>query len=799
MAASTAKGRGVGAKEAAALLVVVFAVCIGSLALYINYSAGVTAKSANATNYTILHIGNPAVNATLLSQDLLTYGNSSSLLPYSLFSYSARNASSVAVNVTVFRSIPPSGVFVLNTSDECFGCGSTPEIIGSLAAGLMRYGIIKNQSGISVAQLSSVSYLPNDSVVIILSGLLPAALLTPGSGNLTPMQVMMNKGISVIYTGQDFSRALLPGSIVIPTSNINIPRFMLTTGVQSNSTKGFFFNRSTFAFAGGGRLGGITYTNALNGSIIAFSNEPSAWPSYADVGIDIASAIQRLFWLPKYSTGYSSINTTSLQNVSGRIGVIRTGINITRDNTVYNAMSASNRGYARVVVSANSTVNSNSAYQYLSFSPKSSLNGTISIVSSIVPNQQIPVVMTIFTHSASPLQIQPHLSVYTLGMDSVTTIPLPFFTASGNFTFVKYLNFYLAPGRYILELRSFTDSQYAATYLNVSPMAITLESSNFSSGTFIFSVESEGQRLSDISYNISLNKLYTSSGILNNGTLRYSLPSGTPVIYGALNFSIGMLSKRFNTTAYNAPNVITVNKQYVELAIVSIVVILMVVLVRAPNRDEFYIDIPSLPEQKKTDIKLKEKEVLLAFDRLNTHYHWRYMPLSSAELKIAISSNIRYNNMPVNLTYSNVESIINQLVASGSVVGADELYAPKAWIKQSGHDIEYLVTFKKLRLYLVTHAYMFTDMDTSSVADIVATLHNERKYIIIDSKGMKFSNIPIYAGSKTCIAFMNSDRLEEFKNRLYKSMTRESETLKVYLSSGVISLVDADNPSEAMD
>ena len=82
------------------------------------------------------------------------------------------------------------------------------------------------------------------------------------------------------------------------------------------------------------------------------------------------------------------------------------------------------------------------------------------------------------------------------------------------------------------------------------------------------------------------------------------------------------------------------------------------------------------------------------------------------------------------------------------IVGADDLYAPKAWIEQSGHDIEYLVTFKKLRLYLVTHAYLFTDMDTSSVADIVATLHNERKYIIIHSKAMKFSNIPDIRGQQ---------------------------------------------------
>ena len=62
---------------------------------------------------------------------------------------------------------------------------------------------------------------------------------------------------------------------------------------------------------------------------------------------------------------------------------------------------------------------------------------------------------------------------------------------------------------------------------------------------------------------------------------------------------------------------------------------------------------------------------------------------------------------------------------------------------------------------------------------------------------MKFSSVPIYSGIKTYIAFLNSEKLEEFKSGLYKSMTRESEMLKMYISSGTISLIDADNPSDA--
>jgi hypothetical protein len=188
--------------------------------------------------------------------------------------------------------------------------------------------------------------------------------------------------------------------------------------------------------------------------------------------------------------------------------------------------------------------------------------------------------------------------------------------------------------------------------------------------------------------------------------------------------------------------------------------------------------------------------VLSAFDRLNLHYRWKYMPLSSAELRIAISNNIRYNSMPVNLTHSNVEAMLNRLEAENCVVGADGMYAPKAWITQSNHDITYLATFKKLRLYLVTHSYLFTDMDTSSIADIVATMRSERKYIIIYSKAMRFKNVPVYHDSTTYLAFLNSEKLDDFKDRLSASMTGDAEKLKVYISTGVIVLMDADNPGE---
>jgi hypothetical protein len=792
------QGRRTGAKKIAAIIIVAAVVCILGLLVYSSYAISIAAK--NVVPIPVHVSGPPSVNAVLVSQNLLSYANTSSLLPFALLSYSTTNASYIAANFSVFKSITPSGVYVLNTSDECFNCGSTTAIVSALANSLVSYNLIENQSNVSIVPISGLASLPNDSILIIMNGLLPSQLLTPSASH-SLLQLMLNKGISIIYVGQDFSRLLLPGPLVIPATTNSIPGFLQTmkTPYYNSTTSGFLFNESTFAFAGGsGKYGPMTYTQVANGSIVAFPNFPSSWTSSEGAGKDLAKAVQELFWLPRYTTGYAVAQATP--NATKDLGVIGSGVSIINISYAKAAAEGLNSGYARVVISANSIRGSNTVYRYLYFRPAYWFNGTISVSPFVVAAQQAPVVMTIATHSSTPIFIQPHLSVYTLNMSRIVTIPLPFATASNNFTFDQYINFSIGPGRYLLVLDSDTDSQYAAACFNISQISITLIRANFSSGAFVFSLFSEGRPLSGTYYNMTLNNLYERNGTVSNGAITYMLPKGTPEIYGNLTFAIDMLSQQFVVNASNIPGVITINKQYVELLIVGIVILLMIELVRAPNKDEFYIDVPSLPEQKKTNIKLRAREVLASFDKLNMHYHWKYMPLSNLELRTAISSDIRYNNMPVSLTYNNVEAILNQLTVGGYVIGAEELYAPKAWTEQSGHDIEYLVTFKKLRLYLVTHSYMFTDIDSSNLADIVATsLRSERKYITIYSETTRFKKVPIYEGSKSYLAFMNSEMLEEFKSNLYSSMTRESEILKVNLSTGVVGLLDADDPGELLD
>ena len=745
----------------------------------------------------------PYISASLVSTNLLSFNSSRELVPYALLYYSARNVSKVYINATFLRRPPPKNIYILNVSNSCpFNCQNLFGIIASVRNDLVLYGLVANQSYVPIISQQSLPSIPNDSALIIMSSAMPYSMFTNVSGtNQTLIDELMNKGTDIVYVGGNFSYAT-QGPILVNVSSSVLPIFLSWTqkNVTYRTNDTFFFNKSTYSFTFGHRYGPLTYVNYTNGSILAFPNYLTAWKNASDAGQDIAKTISQLFWLPRYSYGAATANLTSFTNSSGRLGVTMASLS---PGFNYNMTKRQRAGYGRAVVYTSngySIGNLSDMYRYISYSTSFALNGTLSMPRTIVPAVQIiPIpTITLFTRSAQRKLYSPHMAIYNSNLTLVQTVPLSSFNASGNITIIEPLTLYLSPGRYIVQVLSFYDNQYATGVLNVSPINISLSRANYTGGRFIFTIESANVPLSGIKYNISLNRLYPASGTVSNGTILYTLPSGTPQIHGNLTFSISMLSSTFRYSASNTPLSINIPSQYLELAVVIIVIFVLVTVVRAPNRDEFYIDVPSLREAQKVPIKLKANDMVSAFDKLNVYYHWKFMPLSVEEARVAVANNIRFNNMSVSLTHGNMEVLLNQLVSAGYLVSADGLYAPKNWVAQSGHDIDYLATFKKLRMHLVTHAYVFTEIDTSDRADMIATIHNERIYIVVYSRTSKFQRVPILTSSKTYLAFLNSYKLDEFEEYLHGSMTPMAEELRMYISAGQIKLVDADNPEDML-
>ncbi|MGC8647292.1 MAG: hypothetical protein ACP5SA_00525 [Candidatus Micrarchaeia archaeon] len=737
----------------------------------------------------------PYTSAHVVSKSLLTY-NYSKIIPYILLSYNAENVTRLSFEGEIFAFPPPYSLYILNVTNECYECGNETQFVRYLINDTLAYGQISS-SNISNVSFSDLMSIKNFSVLVVPSGLLPEQLLGPinSTSGVTLLDYLLEKGIYIIYIGKNFSNILLPGSVVAPSSNL--PYYLNTTPLAYKKKSEYYFNATTFNFSKGVEHGPLTYfTTYSGGAIVAFSNFLSSWKSPQEAAADVSKVISEDFWIPKASSASKTINVTS-GSVSGVLGL--PFFNATMMDTLSDYKFL-NYSTGRIVIVANfsNSKGTRLVYRTLFFTPPSSLNGTIGVPLNITPGYSTPFLMEIFTNSTVPMTIVPHLDIYTINMSKVYSVPFPAIKAFGNFSFIKYLSLYIPPGSYIAELLGYSNNLYASAFFSISPIKIGLAGANFQNNSYSLYVESGGKPLYGINYSVSLNGLYPSNGVISGGIINYTLPKGAPEEYGNLNFKISMLGSNFTFLFLHPAPKIIVNKKYIEIGIVLAITLILIVGVKEPNRDEFYIDVPSLPSREKVNVQIPANEMLSMFDKLNVKYHWKFMPLSISEIKSAISENIRYNNMPIGVTYSNVEAIVNELMARGSIVGMDGLYAPKEWIEKSGHDIEYLATFKKIRLYLMTHGYIFTDIDSSNLADIVATVHGERTYIVIYSKTSRFLKVPVYKDQITYIAFINSFRLEEFKSTLYSSYTPEAERLKIYISSESVRLMDSDAPEEVL-
>ncbi|MCL4383134.1 MAG: hypothetical protein M1168_01165 [Candidatus Marsarchaeota archaeon] len=748
--------------------------------------------------------------------------------PYSIISYKSYNLSNLTINESIFKNAIPSKIYIWNTSGENFQGLNTNQVLVLLKKYLKIYNITDN---ISIISYANISQIQNNSILLVLTGLMPIQMFQQvNNSNFTTISFLLNKGTSIIYTGANLSRVVQsPFSTPLPSQNI--PSFLEWIPNTTIYNSSFYFSKKTFKFFNGTDYGPITYINYLNGSVVAFSNYPDSWNSVNQFSYDLAKSIAELFWMPKYATGYRSVNLSNFSYSSGTLGLVlnSSNVNYTYENHSL-IVNNFNSGFPRITISNsnnfsfninflnstkyyyfyknnisyNATINlSNySKFFYIQNKPNFSLNGSVIVPNLAIPS--IPILANIsefVTCQNLNLTIEPSIYFYTINF---TQIGSPIFLGfhypckksfNNKFTFYYYPTFNLPSGTYFAVVRNSNFSVVGSGMFNIPKININLSSENFKTNQFILTITANNKILSGIPFKLNLNNFGNESGTIVNGSIIYQLPQGIVLTYSQnLNFTLYMLNHKYIKFVPGQVTPFVVNQKIIILGIAGIFSILMMVLVKAPNKDEFYIDVPSIPIQKKIPVELDTNEFISIFNKLNLYYHWRFMPLSKDEIKTGVFNNIRFNGMPVTITYDNLEKLLIMLSHNNILTDIDNLYLPNSWIDQVQHDAEYLATFKKLRLYFVSHTFMFTDLDLSNSGDITATFHDQKINIIIYSKSTKFKNIPIYENSKTYLAFLNNDKLEEFKLKLYNSNLDEARELELYISLNKILLINADSP-----
>ena len=358
---------------------------------------------------------------------------------------------------------------------------------------------------------------------------------------------------------------------------------------------------------------------------------------------------------------------------------------------------------------------------------------------------------------------------------------------------VKYHTFGLPGGYYVLQLRDFNDRYYGGAMLYVAPVNITPVSLDFNNGTFVFSAYSNGIALNNVSYNASLNGLYASSGTVSGGVISYSIPSGAPISYGSERFSFGVLGTAYSYGTSYTKQVLNIPVIYIEFVIAAVVVVLINLLLKPPNRDEYYIDVPDFPPGTREKVHVQRSALLGVFDKVNYYHGWKYMPLTIDEVKLGIANNIRSGNMPVSVTTRNLEGTLASLEQANAIMSTAGYYAPAAWSAASGHSIEYLAVFRRLRDYCVSHAILFTDIDADEHSDMLMTKSGVQVSAYIYARGERMKKVGISREVRSVVVFASDDAVREFERKLYASTSRQAELLKLGIEYSYLRLLDVDS------
>jgi len=736
-----------------------------------------------------------SLNLSLAGSGVSTYSNGQLLVPYAIARYTSANLSQVGLYFDVYTKNPLPNIYYLNTTNYCYHCYSDSAVFANVTVFLAKYGVVGPTNKLFYINPSQLASVPGGSIIIVPSGLIPVYMLPDsgfqlaGSENLL---TLLNNSDTILYLGDNFSRSSGPGGVIFSSSNVTtkvIANLGFNAGpfLNTNLTNNYFdFSNATFGFHLGSYFDSASYAGLNGGSVVSFSNtQKSGWKNSTLVAKDIARAISLHFWMDDLASG-SYVSSLPSSGTTIGIPAFTTSLNNTKG--VGQRVNSSYGVLVGIVANANDFLERQIPVKMSYIS-----NGSLSAPTYVGQSQSVPLGVSINVNSTTPQLVVPHIDLYDKNLSFVTAIPIPFFNTTSNINIIKYYSFHIPSGTYVGVLRNFFNKYYSSAIFNVTSVTLTPISLGFGNGTFSFLVQSNNFPISNATYSIDLNGAYGYNGVLTNGQITYTVPKGTVIGYGQERFNLHIFNSEYSYIANNTQQVLNIPTIYIEFIIVGLAVLILNLIIKPPNRDEYYIDVPEFQQAKKVNVKINRSEILNVFDKVNFLYHWKYMPLTLEEIKSGVSNNIRYNNIPVSITMQNAALIMSRLIVDGEIVSSGGYYAPKKWMSDSGYDVEYLSIFRRIRDYCVGHALLFTDVGASEAADITLSKSGAQTHIVIYSSLGTMRNIEVAPNFKTYVVFADEEKMLGFTEKLYKSYGNQAEMLKIGISYGYIRLVDANN------
>lgn len=785
------------------LVIIVIAIGAGaSLALYVRSIFPSLVSTALPT-------GSISAQFSISNASVYVDDSATRLVYYVLGNYYFANATDANISISAYTTPPAPRIYLVNTQvgliNYCLDCFSGGQLYNDLYKNLKRYGFIINSTSMNYVGIDNLTEIPNDSVVIIPSGLMPVGLLPdslyegphPGNGNFTILD-MMKRGDTIVYVGRNFTSELGSGQtiFVTPQNSLSLLReaSIIEVPVSHNMTESqnysaqynsseLTFNSPTFWLAKGNtplgpyydNFGNVSAVNYTNGTLLVFSNYPNVgWKNASQLAGDIATTLNSRFWMDRIAYGNSSIPLDTNALSPNSIGIAPLVTSALALNNTQNASSMVNGSHGLIIIKLYNANASQFYERLVPFAVRYKGAGTLSMPAVFGQEQTLPIRMEAsnISHETSF-----HLELYDENHSLLASVPVGFYNKS--FDILYYQAFTLPPGYYVASLKDIASRTYATSLFYMAPVNLTPQTIDFANDNFDFYVTSNNQTLNNVKYIASIGGQYLQNGTVQDGMLNYDLPAHTAISYGNKTFDFNIFGENYTYTAPYQPPGNSIPPMYIEFGIGVFVVVLLNLILKAPISDDYFVDVPNFPASAKIKLKANPGSVVNIFDTVNYYYHWRLMPLTVEEVRSGIGSSVRYENVPISITTQNTLNVLTALVNRGDLVTAGGYYAPRKWIDSSGHDIEYLVIFRKLRDYCVANAILFTELDSDRNVDMTITKKGSQAQVIIYSSINGMRDVALGSQYKIFIVFIDEQARLDFIQRLYTSYGEKAELMKV--------------------
>ncbi len=775
----------------AIIAIVVIAVAVIALFFYINMQVAALLRPAGTTK-----MGSISGSMKLISDGMLTYNHSAYIAGYARLHYSEANAINASLSLAVYPSNPVEPIYLVNVGGYCFQCFIGSSLFEAMNSSMRQMGLVFNSTSLNYIDINELASIPNNSIVIIPSGLMPNILL-PNVGYTegcqaysdTTILTLLSRGDTVIYVGRDFSRSVTCSGQVAQDTAGEISDLPATNTTATNFTKGeLYFSSPTFSFFGGSMFGAAQAEGVLNGTLVVLSNYPSVgWNN--NVGLlasDISKVVESRFWIAPLASGVASPALEQSDNVT-----IFTMDNMMRYRT--DASTTVNESYALLTMKL---YNNNGMQEYeLPFRYTMKQNGIISMAAVVGAGQQSEMNVSIFNSSGGNI-VNTYAKIYnqSLVVEDNATVHIG---QTGSTPLYKDASFGLPSEYYIASLTDQGGSAYSSALFFLENATITQGRWDFKNSTFSFFITSNNATVSGARYTIGINGAYNYTGTVQDGVMNYSLPHGTSTPSGNRSFDIFMFGSKYVVPyQYQTGTSINIPPLYIAFALAMIFIVVLNKVLVPPNIDEYYIDVPDIRPAKMEHAKEMPETILSVFDKVSMFYHWKNVPLSPDEIRTGIANNIKYGNTRMSITMRNTYAILNSLVLKKLVEMADDYYAPTKWIEESGHSIDYLVIYRKLRDFCIGNAMLITEMGAASKTDVIVTNKGFQNYIKIYSKDMTAKDMEIGQRARTFIVFLDEEARLSFLDDLYRTYGNNADILKMAIDYGNVRLVDSSKLNE---